>query len=237
MDKIITQVGSLPHREIWDAVQYSLRHDIPFLPELINNGENMFSYIKRPGNLLCLDLFKREVNERGYSYVKVQCVGPATMIVNGGYSHNDAVSRCRDHIGAILDGLNAREIILFLDEPALINADFSYRDLWNVVFDGYKVIRGIHNCGEMDWQEIFGAEIDIVSFPQSIKVHSTITNYRDNKRIAWGVKRSSRVDKFRDGDLLTPPCGLASFSVKKCERTLDDLLFVKRKVLESQKPI
>lgn len=33
--KIITQIGSLPYEDIGEAVEYSLRHDIPFLPELI----------------------------------------------------------------------------------------------------------------------------------------------------------------------------------------------------------
>ncbi len=252
MDKVITQMGSLPYREVWDAVEYSLRHDIPFLPELTNLGEIMSNYIRKPGDLLCLDLFKARVNERGDDTIKVQCVGPATLIVNGRirYTPDEAVSRCRDHITAILDGINARYKILFLDEPALSQAgNINYKDLWNKVFDGYDVIKGIHCCG-MDtkkdrhssvkvvgWQDFFSADVDILAFPQGVRVHSGFGSYRGSKRIAWGVKRSSNVNKFREGDLLTPHCGLASFSVEDCERTLDDLLFVKRKVLASQKAI
>lgn len=251
MNKIITQIGSLPYREVWNAVEYSLRHDIPFLPELTNLGERMLDYIKKPGNLSCLDLFKRRINERGDDTVKVQCVGPVTLHRQGEYSLEDAVSRCRDHIAAILEGINARYKILFLDEPALNLADnIDYRDLWNKIFYGYDVIRGVHCCG-MDtkkergsevkvvrWKDFFSADLDVLSFPHGVRVHSGFASYRESKRIAWGIeKRSSHIDKFRDGDLLTPPCGLAMFSVEHCERTLDDLLFVKRKVLASQKGI
>jgi len=42
---IITQIGSLPFTDVDAAVNYSLQHDIPFLPELTAMGDWMTEYI------------------------------------------------------------------------------------------------------------------------------------------------------------------------------------------------
>ena len=68
---MITQIGSLPFSDIKQAIDYSINHDIPFLPELT------------------------------FNIVKVQCIGPATLIM-AGYEQDEAVGRCHDHIQAIL---------------------------------------------------------------------------------------------------------------------------------------
>ena len=46
--KIVTQVGSLPYDDVDKAVEYSLLHDIPFLPELPKLGDAMLDYIEKP---------------------------------------------------------------------------------------------------------------------------------------------------------------------------------------------
>jgi len=86
--KIITQIGSLPYDNIGEAVRYSLRHHIPFLPELPKLGDSMLDYIKNPGKLSCLNEFKKH----SYETVKIQSVGPA-MLVLSGYSKDEAVRR------------------------------------------------------------------------------------------------------------------------------------------------
>ena len=115
MDRIITQIGSLPHVDVDSAVQYSLGHDIPFLPELVARKETMLNYIRDPGKLACLDLFRNSV--KGRKSAKVQCVGPATLIVNGGYSADDAVARVRAHIEAIVSVIDgyAEDIEFYQD--------------------------------------------------------------------------------------------------------------------------
>jgi hypothetical protein len=125
--KIVTQIGSLPYDEVERAVEYSLRHDIPFLPELPKLGDAMLEYIEEPGNLSCLETFKEKV--QGYETVKIQCVGPATLILSG-YDQDEAVAKACQHIDTIINGLNADEIILFLDEPALGQAGFDYQQSW-----------------------------------------------------------------------------------------------------------
>ena len=79
--KIVTQIGSLPYDNVEQAVEFSLKHDIPFLPELPKLGDAMLDYIKNPGRMSCLDTFKRKTD--GFDTVKVQCVGPATLVLSG----------------------------------------------------------------------------------------------------------------------------------------------------------
>lgn len=215
--KRVTQVGSLPLVDTEEAVAYSLRHEIPFLPELPLCGDAMLSYIKNPGCLSALRAFQRH----RFETVKVQAIGPVTLIL-AGYGEDEALLRIYRHIEAILDGLVAEEVILFLDEPALGQAGFDFRRLWDQIFEGIPVIRGAHVCGNMQWDILFVSEIDIVSFDAS---RYNITGHypRQGKRIAWGIKAPEHIRDFRPGDLVTPPCGLSpqAYSARDLEGVLD----------------
>ncbi len=111
--KVVTQIGSLPFDNVEDAVNYSMRHDIPFLPELPKiKGDSMTEYIHNPGNLACSELFKRN----HYDIAKIQAVGPITLMQQG-YNDDEAMSIPYNHIEGMLNGLNAREIYFFLTSP------------------------------------------------------------------------------------------------------------------------
>ncbi len=216
----ITQIGSLPFRNVDQAIAYSLRHEIPFLPELTALGDAMLNYIKNPGHLSCLEKFKTHEFET----VKVQCIGPATLI-SSGYEENDALLRIYTHIECIVKDLCAQEIILLLDEPSLGYIGFDYERLWAPIFESFPVIRGVHVCGNMQWDRLFDAEIDIISFDAS---KYDITKYykdRQGKRIAWGIQRPEDIKDFQPGDLITPPCGLGTklFTEADAEATLRKL--------------
>ncbi|MFH1609235.1 MAG: hypothetical protein ABID40_01220 [Candidatus Bipolaricaulota bacterium] len=215
--KHVTQIGSLPLTDVEEAVAYSLRHEIPFLPELPLLGDSMLSYIKNPGQLSTLRAFKRH----RYATIKVQAIGPATLILSG-YGEDEALLRIYRHIEAILDGLVAEEVILFLDEPALGQVGFDFRRLWNLLFAGLPAVRGAHVCGNMQWDLLFSSEIDIVSFDAS---RYDITRYypRNGKRIAWGISDPTQVRDLQPGDLVTPPCGLSpqAYGPQDLERVLD----------------
>jgi hypothetical protein len=202
--KIVTQIGSLPLRDPAEAVAYSLRHDIPFLPELPLLGDAMLSYIKRPGELSCLSEFKKHT----FDVVKVQAIGPATVILSG-YDPDEALIRVYRHVEAILDGLRAEEVILFLDEPALGQAGFDYEELWTHIFADFPVVRGVHVCGNMQWDLLFACDLlDIISFDAS-RYDISFYYPRRGKRIAWGIRSPADIGDFRPGDLITPPCGLS----------------------------
>lgn len=230
-EKIITQIGSLPYKNIEAAVRYSLKHDIPFLPELPKLGDAIMDYIKNPGKLSCLELFKKHQ----FTTVKVQCVGPATLI-GSGYDENNSIEIILEHVTAILDGLNAKEIILFLDEPALGQTGFDFEELWLPIFSSFNVIPGIHCCDNMDWDRLFEAGIEIISFDASrydLTSYPQYENFRNKGgRISWGVSRKEDVKGFRKGDLLTLPCGMGTklYTVKDCEKNLKMLKAIAKKL-------
>ena len=225
--RIITQIGSLPYEDIGEAVEYSLKHDIPFLPELPKRGDSMLDYIKNPGRLSCLDEFKKHE----YTTVKIQCIGPATLILSG-YEENEAVKRAYEHISGIMDGLRAEEIILFLDEPALGQAGLDYKKMWEPLYGSFDVVPGVHTCGNMDWDQLFDSDIKIVSFDASQYDIIMYPKYRSGKRIAWGIERREDVKDFQQGDLLTLPCGMSplKYRVGDCEKNLEKLVGISREV-------
>ncbi len=221
--KIVTQIGSLPFDDVGEAVEYSLRHDIPFLPELPKLGDAMLDYIKHPGQLSCLRTFQERV--AGLDTVKIQCVGPATLILSG-YGEDEAVAKACEHIAAVMDGLRVGNIILFLDEPALGQVGFDYRQLWSPLFESFDVTPGVHVCGNMNWDELFRSSIEIISFDASRYDITKYPAYRNGKRIAWGVQNQEDAKDFRQGDLLTLPCGMGPkfYSPGDCETNLRKLL-------------
>ena len=221
--QIITQIGSLPYDDVDEAVEYSLRHDIPFLPELPMLGDAMMDYIKRPGGMSCLETFKRKV--AGLDTVKIQCVGPATLIL-GGYDQDEAFSLAYQHIDAVMSGLDVRNVILFLDEPALGQAGFDYHQLWAPLFESFDVTPGVHVCGNMNWDDLFGSEVEIISFDASKYDITKYPGYRNGKRIAWGAETRDDVKDFQKGDLLTLPCGMGPkfYSTDDCRDNLSNLV-------------
>jgi len=216
--KMVTQIGSLPFADVERAIAYCLEHEIPFLPELTSQGDAMMNYVKEPGRLSCLKAFKRH----RFDVVKIQCVGPATLLQSG-YEEDDAVSRIYLHIESILDGLEAEETILFLDEPALGYVGFDYQRLWEPLFKSFKVVRGVHVCGNMQWDQLLEAKIDIVSFDAS---KYDITKYyasRGATKIAWGIEAVKHARDVIAGDLITLPCGMPhkAYSEDQADQRLD----------------
>lgn len=231
-EKMITQIGSLPYENVSQAVEYSLRHDIPFLPELPRLGDGMLDYIKEPGKLSCLAEFKKH----RFSIVKIQCVGPATLVVSG-YNEEEALEKISKHLSVIIEGLEAQEIILFLDEPALGSASLNFQDLWSPIFESFKVIPGVHCCGNMDWDILFKSPvIDFISFDASQYDITTYPYYRADKRIAWGIEGRKDIKDFQEGDLVTLPCGMgpSKYTTKDCEIELQKLKQITGELLEKK---
>ncbi|MBN1973701.1 MAG: hypothetical protein JW787_08690 [Sedimentisphaerales bacterium] len=220
--KVVTQIGSLPYDNVDEAVNYSLQHDISFLPELPKLGDAMMDYIKNPGKMSCLDTFRQKT--KGREVVKVQCVGPATLVL-GGYSEDEAISRVYEHVSAITDGFDVGKIILFLDEPALGHAGFDYQTAWSAIFGSFNFTYGVHVCGNMNWDDMFSSEISIISFDASLYDITKYPKYRSGKRIAWGVQTIDDVKDFQEGDLLTGPCGMGPkfFTIDDCPKRLKNL--------------
>jgi len=227
--EIITQIGSLPLEDVTEAVEYSLKHDIPFLPELPKNGDAMLEYIKQPGRLSCLSEFKKHKFET----VKIQCVGPATLMLSG-YKEDEVIEKIYAHICAILQGLQAEKTILFLDEPALGHTGVDFRQLWEALFASFDVTPGVHVCGNMDWDLLFDSPVKIISFDASKYDLTKYSKYRSGKNIAWGVDKIEDVKDFQSGDLITLPCGMGTPLYKRedCQKNLEKMQTIAKGVVK-----
>ncbi|UCH88516.1 MAG: hypothetical protein JSV49_09685 [Thermoplasmata archaeon] len=221
---IITGVGSVPFTDQKDAVEYSRKHDIPYLPELTKCGESMQNYLNSTEPLACAPLF----SEYSYDIAKLQSVGPVTAM-NFKLSEDIATLKIIDHISRNLKYINAKKIILFLDEPVLGQSGLPFVKMWENIFEEFDVIRGVHTCGNMLWDQLFNAKIDIINFDASLY---DITKYYTNrtKRIAWGVKSPGDIKDWQSGDLITAPCGLDQYTIEECDEILANLQTIKSSV-------
>ena len=217
---IITGVGSLPFTDPVAAVEYVMKYDIPFMPELTNAGESMNNYLARSEPLAAAKHFA----EHSLEVAKLQCVGPVTAM-NMGLSEDEATLKIIDHISKHLKYINAKKVILFLDEPVLGYSGLPFVKMWENVFEEFDVSRGIHTCN-MLWDQLLEAPIEIINFDAS---QYDITRYYEarDKRLAWGVQKFEDIKDWKDGDLITSPCGLAQYSEKECEEILDNLKSIK----------
>jgi hypothetical protein len=225
---IITQIGSLPYDNISKAIEYSLKHDIPFLPELPKRGDLMTDYIKHPGKMSCLEEFITAT--KGYDAVKIQCIGPASIIsvTNRKFEEEKSIDVTSTHIIKIANSLDAKKIILFLDEPTLETAGYDYakdgmtkevyesmgfiavdyKRAWeNLVerlkagTDYSKIKLGVHTCGNFDWKTLSEIKcIDIISFDTSeyAKVFDAQNFYSHKKNVAWGIKTSDDIQNIQN---------------------------------------
>lgn len=218
---IITGVGSLPHTDPASAVEYVMKYDIPYLPELLACGESMQEYLNRTEPLSSAE----HLAEHSFEIIKMQCVGVVTAM-NMGISEDIATLKIIDHISKHMKYLNAKKIILFLDEPVLGHSGLPFARMWENVFEEFDVIRGIHTCGNMLWDQLFEAQIDIINFDASLY---DITKYYETrtKKIAWGVQKADDIKDWKEDDLISPPCGLAQYSTDECEKILENLKEIK----------
>jgi hypothetical protein len=160
----------------------------------------------------------------------MQCVGVVTAM-NYGLSEDDATLKIIDHISKNLKYINAKKIILFLDEPVLGYSGLPFERMWENVFEEFDVIRGVHTCGNMLWDQLFRANIEIINFDAS---QYDITKYYESreKRIAWGVKEQKDVKEWFEGDLITPPCGLSTYTIEECQGVLENLKSIKNALVK-----
>ena len=154
-DILTTGVGSLPFRDIDEALAYSFKHELPFFPQLLNIHGDMIDQVKNC-NFKYLELFINEARKRGKSPLKLQLAGPNTYPGN--------VSDIYDCIEEVYKITNDTDIYLFFDEP-IINHSQELEEVIRYAKKYFTKI-GIHCCKKLlnkDVSYINSLSLDIFS--------------------------------------------------------------------------
>jgi len=164
----------------------------------------MLEYVKERAT----ELFLRRFQERvaGLDTVKVQCIGPATLILSG-YSEDEAISRAYQHITAILDDLRVRQVISSWTSRLWARWASTTSGCGRLSSRASPSTPESTSAANMNWDDLFRSSVEIISFDASQYDITKYPAYRNGKRIAWGIQSRENVKDFRDGDLLTLPCG------------------------------
>lgn len=190
-----TGVGSLPHLDVGDAVEFSrfAQPDLPAAPELPRRSAAE-SMVTR-----CLDVTGEELDAEAHGgfveffealkdappvAAKVQAAGPLTLgltLLDRGTPAPAAFSEGAERSAAMVERLMRRferdlphtEPVVFLDEPALT----AWRaetmpwdreaavDLLSGALSSIDAVTGVHVCGDGDRRMAIEAGPDIVGFP------------------------------------------------------------------------
>ncbi|OUR98893.1 hypothetical protein A9Q84_05630 [Halobacteriovorax marinus] len=218
-----TGIGSLPFTNIDQAIEFSMKFDIPFLPELPKlDGDFITSYTL--GSSSCLEEFRNITKE--LPRVKYQIPSPE-------FTQITPISQSNS--------------LLFIDAPTIKD----YSILENFIVSSKNEI-GIHCCGTFDLEKIVKLNIKFFSFdarlienPNDLMVtllQNGVTPVigivsTHNKKAQRPENLSSWVKVIREYSMhcwLSPACGLAEFNNAECERTLSLLQEIRNEILLTQ---
>ena len=209
-------IGSLPHRSVLNAVNYSLKHDLPFLPQMTSLGERMIpqvlANIEMTEKYQALTLFTEKLLEKKVSTFKIQLAGPETCNVE-----NKIIMREINSFLNYFDQFNLRPII-FIDEPIITLKTEQLKNIFSELTN-LQIISGLHSCAKFNWDKVENMNFDFLSFDAQI----TIPMKQTKKNLITGIPPFSK-EKFQvNGTWISSSCGLARYSEDDCEKILLEL--------------
>lgn len=208
--------------------------DIPFLVELVRDGETLVSGVAPS----CWPAFLAELTVRRPRFAKVQVPGPFTQ-------PRDQTPRVLEYVRA----LRAIDVtpLVFIDEP-MLGAGRSPEALapLRALLAREGALSGVHCCGQADWPALLAMDFDVVSFDVRLSLDALVEDRASWRRFvdsgAWlaaGLIPTApneppyRIDELVaalvsaigefDRVLLTPACGLGLFSDAEARRVLREL--------------
>lgn len=216
-------IGSLPHHSVENAINYSFKHDIPFLPQMTSLSERMVSQVLSSEPLLkkyfALDLFTKKILEEKTSVFKIQIAGPETCSVN-----EETILKEINNFLIYFEKYNLKPII-FIDEPVLTSHSSSLRNIY-LELKKMQIITGLHSCAKFSLEHIQDLEVDYISYDASLINWPNITK----SQLVTGIPPFSK-NKFQPrGDIISSSCGLAFYSEMECEEILKNLNSYKKEV-------
>jgi hypothetical protein len=213
-------IGSLPHKSIHDAVKFSIRHDMPFLPQMTSLGERMIPQVKSSKKLSekysSLSLFTEKLLETNTSFFKIQIAGPETCNTN-----ESIILKEIENFLEYFEQFKLKPIV-FIDEPVITMKSASLKNIFKEL-RSLDIITGLHSCASFDCTLVDKLETDYLSFDLGV-ISSAINS---NKILIAGLPPFSE-DRFKfTGDWISSSCGLAMYTENQCETILKNLKIYK----------
>lgn len=209
---LITGVGSLPHLDPQQAVEFSCRFGIPFLPELptMSIWEKMLlQSISEPLGI-CWKPFLNSLQKIKPPCAKIQLVGPLTssIEIQNGF-HQDLteelsswiLEKALKMVGKLFT-FNISPLIFF-DEPGLCifshhsPSSFHLKGLQKLQFMIHRLKQegawvGLHCCGQTDWKVIFDLGFDVLSLDSRLSL-GTVIQLDQGRKLSQFIEAGGRL--------------------------------------------
>lgn len=205
----ITGIGSLPFEDIEEAIRFSLKFDIPFLPELTKLEDS--TKISSINNFLCFSSFIERVKE--IPLYKTQ----SFLDINSSINHNQ---------------------VHFIDDPAKAfnktNIKYGLHCCNNITIQEIDDLNISHLS--FDAQLISNPETFLPALiERGITPVVGVINTSDEKHgICSNYDRwRPLLRKYVMNCWISPACGLSNFSIQEVENILEQLREVQREIIIS----
>jgi hypothetical protein len=208
-------IGSLPHTNVTEALDFSFSFDIPTLVTLPNLSESDLSASQLKANRLsqmfyCFREFCLRI--KPYDLYKWQLLGPISAQKLG-----ENMGLYMGKFNVISEELSAiikKDALVFIDEPMLADGD----DL--SVFKEFSNVAGIHCCQKLSIETIASLPFDLIALDtflysdeELMKVEIILGN-RLVKNIC-DFKGKAETRQMRESDFSSMSCGLAGSSAQE----------------------
>jgi hypothetical protein len=210
----ITGIGSLPHQDIENAISYSLKHDIPFLPELPHLDGTMEKVTENS----CLKEFLQRTNH---------------LIIRKIQSPSPEINSFK--INQFDNCINFIDAPLIKDEEMLLNTLRGNALHCCAEIDIEQVLRLSPTHLSFDARFVKAPELFLKTLIENkitpvvgiISTHKEYFSRLENHSLWIKVLRN-----FSNYCWLSPACGLGNFSIEESEQVLQELLSIKSEILQ-----
>ena len=209
-------IGSLPHHSIKDATDYSLKHTMPFLPQMTSHRERMISQVLTSKDLrekyIALEIFTEKIIEKKIVDFKIQIAGPQTCKVDKKIILNE--------INQFLNYFEKHKLhpIVFIDEPVFNQNSEQLKNKFDEL-KNLNVVCGFHSCANFEWKLTEQLNSDYLSF--DLGIISPPAKFQ--QILVTGIPPFSNKQFQVSGEWISSSCGLAMFTEDECEIILKNL--------------
>lgn len=192
-----TGIGSLPLRDINQALDYSFKHDIPFFPQLFSLHGSMTEQVLNC-NFKFLDEFISRAKNQNIKLIKIQLAGPSTTKLDKTYYDN-----CLSYLKNKLDGVS---VLLCIDEPILESTTLE-KHLEYSLYSNFNYV-AIHSCAKLSKELIDPFLEHIDYFFYDLLLNPELLHV---KKLCPGIvdyKGEVSTLNFSHSEIITTTCGL-----------------------------